>query len=211
MYCQKCKREIKEDQKLCIAEEDVTPITVQSGKSKSMEPILVVKPKFIPMIAVLSGGIIPAICLTGFGMLLYGNIFTNIATDFNLPSWFAYAFFGCLFFFITMSITLWIIMKVWEQTEYHFYPTRLDYYKGFLTIRKETVDYKDIIEVSMQDEAVQRMCGLGTIILSIPSMNDETGVEHSGIYMSYIERPDEAYKQIKYIVDRTQTDEKKAA
>lgn len=204
MYCPRCGKRISNDVNFCPGcGASITSVSRGFKESTSQEPIFVLKPRFIPSVAVLS--ILPfQIFFTIWGGLFFGGFigFGMKALGLNLPLWFMFVFFGCLFFFGIPIVTYLAGKKTYQRTEFRFYPNRLDYYEGFFTIEEKTIDYRNITEVNLRRNIFQRKYGLGTIILSTPATGYSKGAALSGIRIFDIERPQEIYRQVKELIEK---------
>ncbi|MFQ6087880.1 MAG: PH domain-containing protein [Candidatus Methanofastidiosia archaeon] len=199
MYCQRCGREIGKDVKFCPSCGTLVSTNFQVGESE--EPLLILKPKFIPVVTALS--ILPLqIFFTLWGGMFFGGfgMFGVKALGLNLPLWFTFVFFGFLFFFGIPIIAYLAKKKTYAKTEYRFYHKKLDFYEGFFTVEEKTMNYRNITEINLRKGIFQRMYGLGTIILSTPATGIVRGTARSGILVSDIENSDEVYKMVKELV-----------
>lgn len=202
MYCQRCGKTIGKDARFCHI--CGTPVSRGFRASESGEPILVLRPKFLPLVAALS--ILPLqIFFTIWGAGFFGGFstFAVKALNLSLPDWFTFVFFGCLFFFGIPIVAYVAKKKSYAKTEYRFYSTKLDYYEGFFTTEEKTIGYKNVTEVNLRKGVFQKMYGLGTIILSTPATGSQgSGRARSGIRVADIENPDLVYGQVKELVSR---------
>jgi len=202
MYCRKCGKAIGKDARFC--HNCGTPVSGGFRATESSEPILVLRPKFLPLVTALS--VLPLqIFFTIWGAGFFGgfSMFAVKALNLPLPSWFTFVFFGCAFFFGIPLITYLARKKTYAKTEYRFYPTKLDYYEGFFTIEEKTICYQNVNEVNLRKGVFQKMYGLGTIILSTPATGfRSSGRARSGISVADIENPDLVYRQVKDLVTR---------
>ena len=89
--------------------------------------------------------------------------------------------------------------KNYENTEYKVFKDRIDYYEGFFTIKRRTVYFANIAEVSMTEKLYQQKRNLGTILLSTPAMAAMKG-HSAGIKLQDIKSPEKMYKKIKEMV-----------
>lgn len=202
MYCQKCGKEMGHSAKFCPNCGASISTGFQIKGSDTL--VLKLKPVFVPLVTVLS--LLPLqIFMTIWGGLFFGGfgMFAVKALGLNLPGWFTFVFFACLFFFCIPILVYVSKKKNYEKTEYRFYNTKLEYYEGFFNVEEKTISYKNVTEVYLRKGIFQRKYGLGTIVLSTPATGYSLrGQSHSGIRVADIENPDEAYKKIKELVSR---------
>ena len=202
MYCQKCGKAIGKDARFCHS--CGTPVSKGFRASESGDPILVLRPKFFPLVTTLS--VLPLqifFAVWGGGFFGGFSMFAVKVLNLPLPTWFTFAFFACVFFFGIPIITYFAKKKTYAKTEYRFYPTKLDYYEGFFTTEEKTINYKNVNEVYLRKGVFQKMYGLGTIILSTPATGyQSSGRARSGIRVADIESPDLVYRQVKELVSR---------
>jgi len=202
MHCQNCGQAMGKDARFCPR--CGTPVSKGFQASETSEPTLRLRPKFRPMVTVLS--ILPLqIFFTFWGGGFFGgfSLFAVKALNLPLPTWSAFVFFGCLFFFAIPIVTYVAKKKSYAKTEYRFYPTKLDYHEGFFTTEEKTISYRSVNEIYLRKGILQKMYGLGTIVLSTPATGSEdSGRARSGIRVADIETPDLAYSQVKELVSR---------
>jgi len=202
MYCPKCGKKIENGAKFCS--NCGAQVTGGFSSRNSDTPVLTLKPVFVPLVTVFS--ILPLqIFFTLWGGMFFGGfgMFAAKALGLNLPLWFTFVFFGCLFFFGLPILAYISKKKNYEKTEYRFYNTKLEYYEGFFNIEEKTISYKNITEVYLRKGIFQRQYGIGTIVLLTPATGfQSSGRARSGIMVADIKNPDDAYRQIKELIQR---------
>ena len=161
----------------------------------------------------------------------------QLKPEFNIPYklisniWRAiiYVFFICLLFtsvyklwFVypsTLMITI-VIMLIYivgkmifekmqyDDLEYNFYTTKVEYKDGFLNKEEKELKYKYVREVTMSQNILERLCCIGTIrIFTNASSGVYNGGNHgsmrgrNGIYIHCVDDVEEQYKIIKQIID----------
>jgi len=202
LYCQKCGKKMEISAKFCPN----CGSQVSGGflMKESDTPLLILKPVFVPLLIEFS--VLPLIIFfTIWGGGFFGGfgLFAIKVLGLNLPGWFTFVFFSCLFFFGIPIVTHISKKKNYEKTEYRFYNTKLEYYEGFFNIDEKTVNYKNITEVSLRKGVFQKQYGLGTIVLSTPATDypsDESA--RSGIMVADIKNPDETYSRVKELISK---------
>lgn len=107
-------------------------------------------------------------------------------------------------FLITIGIMLlYIVIKLildkkqYDDLEYNFYATKVEYKDGFINKEEKELKYKYVREVAMHQNILERMFGIGTISIFT---NAETGFG-SGIYIHCVEDVQQQYQTIKQIID----------
>ena len=210
MYCSSCGKNLKSGDKFCsgcgteVSQSESSYSSSSKYKYNSVQlktPQFKMKPKFIPIVTILS--ILPLqIFFTLWGGGFFGGfgMFAVQALGLDLPQWFTFVFFACVFFFGIPILTYFASSRTYDKTEFRFYPDKLEYYEGFFTVEEKTIKYKNITEVNLRRGIFQRKYGLGTIILSTPATGFSKGRARSGIRIYDIENPEVNYEKIKKMV-----------
>lgn len=116
---------------------------------------------------------------------------------------------------ITIGIMiLYVIIKLsfekkqYNDLEYNFYATKIEYKDGFLNKEEKELKYKHIREVTMTQNILERIFGLGTIRIftNASSGGYNGGYNNSmrgrnGIFIHCVEDVQEQYRTIKQIID----------
>lgn len=102
-----------------------------------------------------------------------------------------------IFMLVIFGISYIFTKKQYDNYQYDFYKTKVNYKDSFLNLSEKEVKYKYIREVTMRQTIFQRMFNLGTIILFT---NAETGMGN-GISIINVENVQEKYKKIKEVID----------
>ncbi len=102
----------------------------------------------------------------------------------------------------------------YNDLEYNFYATKVEYKDGFLNKEEKELKYKYIREVTMSQNILERFCGIGTIrIFTNASSGGYNGRNHNsmngrnGIYIHCVDNVQEQYRIIKEIIDEGTPDE----
>ncbi len=206
MYCSKCGQQNADEARFCNS--CGAPMSSSSRSTgfsagDSSTPLLVLRPVFVPSVAIAS--IIPLqLFFTDWGGGFFGGfgMFGAQALGLDLPMWFTFVFFGALFFFAIPFIAYTAWKKTYAKTEYRFFPNKLDYYEGFFTVEEKSIAYRNITEVNLRKGIFQQKHGLGTIVLSTPATGAGSGRARSGIRVRDIENPDVVYRQVKDLISR---------
>ena len=200
MYCQDCGTQLRDDARFCHS--CGTRMTTTGYAADSATPNFTLRPVFIPWVTVLS--VLPIqIFMTIWGGLFFGGFATVGlgAVEIGLPKWAPFVICGGVFFFAIPFLVYFAKKKTYAKTEYRFFNSKLDYFEGFFTVEEKTIDYKNVTEVNLRKGIVQKMYGLGTIILSTPATG-YTRASRSGILVADIKNPDSVYRQVKDLIMR---------
>ena len=201
LYCEECGNKNKESSKFCV--NCGKPINSSNEKEiKDEKPLFIIKQVFIPVIKIISH--IPflifiTIWATGF-LGFFGSKYIKEVVKLKIPGWSIFLIIGIIFFVGTPLITILIQRKTYAKTKYIFYPGKMEYSEGFFTIEEKTISYERIAELYLRKNVLQKMYGLGTIVLSTPATGSIRGRARSGIRLADIKNPDEVYKKIKNII-----------
>lgn len=168
------------------------------------QPIKVIKPVLITWVLLVSyiplqlnltfvgGGVCGSI---GFLYLLWSGA--------NFELWTPFIFFGLGFFICTPLLIYFVRKRTYDETDYKFFKDRLEYSEGFWTIEHKLIKYSHITQVTVRKNVIQRIYGLGTIYLSVPTMPATRG-GFAGIAIADIKNPDQVYMEIKQILGADQ-------
>lgn len=118
-------------------------------------------------------------------------------------------------FFITLAIVgIYIAIKMvvekkqYDNLEYNFYATKVEYVDGFLNKEEKELKYKHIREVTMTQNILERLCAIGTIRIftNASSVNYGNSAHNNmkgknGIYIHCVKNVQEQYRIIKEIID----------
>ena len=166
------------------------------------EPLLVLRPRFIGWVTVLS--VLPIqLFMTVWGAGFFGGfgMFAVKGLGLPLPPWFTFVFFGCLFFFGIPLLVYTAKKRTYAQTEYRFFRNRLEYAEGFWTAENKTIKYDKITETAMRRGIIQRKYGLGTIFLATPATGFQQGRAMSGIRIRDVEEPEKVYEAVEKLIE----------
>ena len=97
----------------------------------------------------------------------------------------------------------------YDDLEYNFYATKIQYKDGFLDKEEKELEYQYIREVYLNQNILEKLCNIGTIRLHTTAANAMyTGNSHNasmslrnGIYIHCVENVQEQYIKIKQIID----------
>lgn len=202
MRCDSCGAKVMEGASFCPS--CGAPLVAKERKWESgTTPLMVIKPKFIPFLVFFS--VLPLqLFFTVWGAGFFGgfSMFAIQALKLSLPRWLPFVFFGALFFFGIPLVVYFVKKRTYRKTEYRFYDSHLEYYEGFFNIEEKSIPYNRITEVGLRKGILQRMYGLGTIILATPATAVSASTSgRSGIKIADIENPDETYYKVKELIE----------
>jgi uncharacterized membrane protein YdbT with pleckstrin-like domain len=169
-----------------------------------------VRPVFIGWIALLV-----QLPLQLFFTLWAGAFFGGLLSSLDLfprGSRAPYIFFGVIAFFGIPAIAYFGKKLNYSRTEYRFLPDHLEFEEGFFSINKKAIRFRDVREVTLHKGVFQRIYGLGTIYLATLATGSSQNfnpfvalgfgnVSASGVSVRDIRDPDQAFEQIRQLVD----------
>ncbi|MCI8277234.1 MAG: PH domain-containing protein [Clostridia bacterium] len=98
----------------------------------------------------------------------------------------------------------------YSKLEYNFYRTKLEYKDGFLNKQEKTLKYKNVREVTMTQNIIERIFKIGKIRIFT---NASSGVAYNnknkninGVVVHCIKNVNEEYKKVKELVDNENED-----
>ena len=113
---------------------------------------------------------------------------------------------GVIIVFYTLIKTI-IDSLQYNDLEYNFYNTKIEYKDGFVNKEEKELKYKYIREVTMTRGVFERMFGLGTVNIFTNASSGGSGTSHgnmntrNGIHIHCLSNVEEEYKKIKQIID----------
>lgn len=105
--------------------------------------------------------------------------------------WQPFVYIALCCFFTFPVIILLIYKRIYRLTRYIFYANHLEYYDGFWNIERKIVKYKTITEIQLHRNILQRLHGIGSIEVQIPSITQSK--KKSGIILANIKQYEKAY------------------
>jgi len=163
-------------------------------------PKTVVKPKLIGWV-VLVQSLPITFRMTIFASSMGGTIafLLTLLRFANFSLWWPFVYCGLAAFVAVPTIIYFIYHRTYEATAYKFYDEHLEYSEGFWTIENRTIAYRHITQIDLRRNVIQRIYGLGSVYLSVPSGVIRSG-KFSGIVINNIENPELIYKKIQTIL-----------
>lgn len=175
---------------------------VAQGNQKNIMAIISIKPKFVPLYVSAQGAV--------FGVLVFPLLPVIIAlgNKFMISSFIIIVITLCGFL-LPMLLFYFYTKLTYNSTEYTFGDDRISYSESFLNVEKKEISYDRILEVNLSKNIIQRMFGIGNIILSTNATGTGRNMASSGIKLRDLESPDQNYEEVKKIVDTYQKTTKK--
>ena len=203
MFCSTCGNQLPDEAKFCSS--CGTAITVevdqmQPVSENSSEPLLTIRPVFIPLVKIAT--IIP---VTLFFTVWAGGFFGGFSMvglkAIGIDSGpYTFIAFGLLALIGVPFATIFASQRTYAKTEYRFYPDRLEYAEGFWTVQNKTIKYSRITEVSLHRGVIQKKYGLGTLILATPATSMSQNRPSSGIKVADIKNSEDIYEQVQKLI-----------
>lgn len=109
------------------------------------------------------------------------------------------ALFGIITFFGWPIANYLLTKRAYGMIKYHFFSAKLEYYDRFISVTHKTIGYPSIIEITVRQGPVQRMFGLGDLVLSTAATGMAGRVSTSGIVLNDLENPYDVYQQVRGI------------
>lgn len=197
MYCTKCGKEISEIDRFCGNCGNQNPLTGEIERKEITEDDKIkfqLKPTYnigYKGITTLGTAILVALM---FGSLLIGEFSSDKTTLTLIFPWMIGILVG--FTIIKMIIDAF----QYKALEYNFYATKVEYKNGFLDKMEKELKYKNIREVTMSQNVLERLFKIGTI-----KIYTNASYENNGIYIHCIENVYEQYQKVKKIIDQSNT------
>lgn len=204
MFCKNCGTEMSDTAKFCYKcgynrmREDI------SEERKIVEDTQIkfqLKPKFN-----FSYKIITTVWRAIVYMFFICFLFTGL-----YKLWFIYP---VTLLIIVGIMLLYIVIKLifeniqYDDLEYNFYTTKVEYKDGFLNKEEKELKYKFVREVSMHQNVLEKMFNIGTIRIFTNASSGYSGDSShnsmkgkNGIYIHCLENVKQQYQAIKKIID----------
>lgn len=201
MFCKNCGAEINDDARFCpkcgtdrTGEVKKSNETVKEDNSIQFQ----LKPKFnLPY---------KIICSIGRAILYLFLITYVIGVEIYMV--FPIVLVGIIaVLVIAMAIHLVFEKMQYNDLEYNFYNTKVEYKDGFLNKEEKELKYKYIREVTMTQNILERIFNIGTIrVFTNASSASYTGRKHNtnarnGLYIHCVENVKEQYQKVKELID----------
>lgn len=186
MYCQNCGSKIDQSAIFCPTcgnkiKEEIS--NIKDDKS----PIFTLKPQ------------LNLLYLIGVSLVktLIPAFFLYIFYDMLNPDHYGKSF-PLLTVYLILSLFYLIIELLRHRyTEYCFYCTKLEYTNSFLGSMKKEIKYSSVIEVTMKQGIIEKICNIGTIKIATNATNNNNGSpSQNGLYIHCISNIEETYQTI---------------
>lgn len=167
------------------------------------QPLLVVRPRFIPQVVVASNMERLAYITVGGGSFCSGFArAVALKQGIDLPVWFLLALFCPLVFLGAVWFALAGGQRRYACTEYRFYHDRLEYETGLWTVDRQAIPYAHIVETVCEQGLFQQRYGVGTITLLKPKTF--LRLRQPQIKLRDIPNPDTVHTQVQTLIRTTQ-------
>lgn len=216
MFCKNCGTEISEQTKFCPKCGNAVMNNKESQISKKEDNLLRLsfKPKFNLLYKILTiigtGAIFFLVVVFPF-IGQYGETMSEInqTAGYEVYSKGNSAGVVMLIVFILYLFISLIVSKMqYDNIRYDFYGNRVEYIDGFLNRERKELKYKYVREVTMSQNVLERLCGIGTIKISTNAFSGSNSTRShnsmrgmNGIFIHCVEDVEEQYKIIKQIID----------
>lgn len=204
MFCKNCGTEMNDTARFCpkCGFDRAGGVQQQREIVEDNRIRYQVKPEFNMLYKLLSN-LWKAIIYMFFICFLFTNLY---------KLWFIYP----ITLLLTIGVMLiYVVVKMifenmqYNDLEYNFYATKIEYKDGFLNKEEKELKYKHIREVTMNQNILERFCGIGTIRIFTNASSGGYGTSsrhnnmkgRNGIYIHCVEDVQEQYRTIKQIID----------
>lgn len=202
MYCQNCGNQILDGTTYChhCGGSQLSP----NYDKNAGKPLLVVRPQFfsLSMLCTIFGWQVLMSVWAAIVFGLFGFIIIR-AYECETSFWTVALIAAIIFFILTPFVFIAIKIRRYFKTEFIFYQNKMDLYEGMFNSEYKTIKYKDCIEINLQRSLLQRISGLGEIIISTAATGETEGMAKSGFIMFDIPNPDYVFGQIRYLMNNS--------
>lgn len=205
MFCKNCGTELSQDVKFCPnCGKAINQLSTDQAKTTDDTLQFQLKPTF---------KLGYKFCSNGLLALLYAIIFLFILGEEYIFTFIMYyPIFGIILFAIILfviSIKLFFEYLQYQKLEYNFYNSKIEYKDGFLNIEEKELKYKYIREVTMKQNILERLFGIGTIHIftnatSGMQTNYYSRKNMNGIHIHCVENVQDNFKKIRTIIDNNE-------
>ena len=211
MFCKTCGKELNDDASFC--NECGTPVgqvsnvmSVNNSNDRKKEDNVVrleIKPTFI----------FPYQILKDIGNLIVWLFLIGLCVGINFIALFMYfPVFSIVTFTLILVIRLLFEKAQYNKITYRFLKTKVEYIDGFLNKEEKQLKYEHVREVTMSQNVLERLFGIGRIRLyTNASSAYNTGVNHkqtgkNGVDIHCVTNVREQYLAAKAILDELDED-----
>ena len=197
MFCEKCGTKLNMDDAFCY--NCGNPIKLNEKSNIDNKVVYTIKPQF-------------NLAYQIFKILEYG-ILTFILLLIFLDCFFTFAQSNILLVvaisFIIALLVLIITKKQYDNLEYKFYADKMEYTDSFINKENKELKYKNIKEIIMRQNILERIFGIGTIIIATSASSGYasrrshyTMRNRNGIYVHCVKNIHTDYQNIKNLIDK---------
>lgn len=136
-----------------------------------MHPLKEFKPKFILKYQLI---------LTLFGIIPYIFLLHETIKDYGKLSIFAMAhkyISGLLLPYLIVLIFLLIKFLIYQSTTFYITELFVQYKRDFITLSQKILSYRDVKEITLHRNVLQKLFGLGTIKVATHATVDHVGIK----------------------------------
>lgn len=132
--------------------------------------------------------------------ILIGTMLGMIPAFFHYHNFFLYYLLSVLVIgFLFLVIILYFVRKNYQATSYRIYNDKVEFAEGFINYKFTSVKFKDIKEIHMTQGILQRLAGVGSVVIYTSS---NTGYQNTGVRMIDIENVSNTYKILKQLYEQ---------
>ena len=211
MFCKKCGTELSEGARFCPKCGYDTQGESQGAKNEVKEDkdvVYQVKPIFKLGYKILTNLGRALLYIFLFGFIILGDMDDEITAEG------ASKIMGTVISIIAAVVVIYMVIKLifekiqYNHYEYNFYNTKVEYVDGFLNREEKELKYKNIREVALKQNIVQRLFNIGTIRIftnassRFNSYGNNNMRNLNGLNIHCVENPKEQYEKLKELIDK---------
>lgn len=210
MFCRECGDAVPERAKFCPSCGTSCGASAEATRipdaAPGVEPV-VIRPVHVPTLTFLQ--LLPiSLFMTLWGGGFFGGFSMAAiqALDLPIPAWLPFVGFGSLFLLGLPIVVMRTSRRTSEETEYRFFPHKLEYFEGFFNVQQKSIALEDVTEVHLTKGVFQSRYGLGTVVLSTRASAGNG--RFSGVRIANVENPDQVYGNVMELVERARHGER---
>lgn len=118
-------------------------------------------------------------------------------------------FLACMAFLafnIIMACLISLIVKeFYKHIHFKILNDRVEYYRDFVGLHIKDLKYKNVKEMSLRQNPIQKLFGVGTILLQSHASPQTSKAGSSGLKINNIENPQKIYSFLKKEIDKAES------